>query len=163
MKNINELLKEYESKNDLLYTVEDYTHATNNYICDTISEIADNQTDVYYSGLFNWLNNDSNAVESIESALGEFGTPKGPDGNADFFKILQQGQFYQIEQGLYENIDAIGKIWLLAYLRDKENLQEITDEQAEFIDDLDTDSNDRFSDLLDKWNEYNEDNDENND
>lgn len=159
MKNINELLKEYENNNDLLYTIEDYTHSTSGYICDIISEIANNQTDIYYSGLFDWLKNDSNAVESIESALAEFGTPKGTDGNADFIKILQQGQFYQNEQKLYDDLDAIGKIWLLAYLRDKENLQEITDEQADFIDDLDTDSNDQFGDLLDKWNEFNENND----
>lgn len=156
MKNINELLKEYKSNNDLLYRIEDYINCESSYICDTISEIVDSETDIYYSDLINWLRNDSNSVESIENAVKEFGIDSK---NFDFMKLIQQGQFYQNEQQLYENINAIGKIWLLAYLRDKENLQEITDEQAEFIDDLDTDSNDRFSDLLDKWNEYNENND----
>ena len=156
MKNINELLKEYKSNNDSLYRIEDYTHTPNSYICDIIGEIADSETDIYYSGLIDWLRNDSDSVESIENAVKEFGIDSK---NFDFMKLIQQGQFYQNEQQLYENINAIGKIWLLAYLRDKENLQEITDEQAEFIDDLDTDSNDRFSDLLDKWNEYNENND----
>lgn len=160
MKNINELLKEYKSDNDLLYRIEDYTHTPDSYICDIIGEIADSETDIYYSGLIDWLKNDNDSIESIESALAEFGTPTTErNGTPDFIKILQQGQYYQNEQQLYENIDKIGKIWLLAYLRDKENLQEITDEQAEFIDDLDTDSNDRFCDLLDKWNEYNENND----
>ena len=156
MKNINELLKEYENDNDLLYRIEDYTHTPDSYICDTIGEIADSETDIYYSGLIDWLRNDNNSVESIEYAVKEFGIDSN---NFDFMRLLQQGQYYQNEQQLYENIDKIGKIWLLAYLRDKENLQEITDEQAEFIDDLDIDSNDRFSDLLDKWNEYNENND----
>lgn len=155
MKNINELLKEYEKENDLLYRIKDYTNCESSYICDTISEIVDSETDIYYSDLIDWLRNDSNSVESIENAVKEFGIDSK---NFDFMKLIQQGQFYQNEQQLYENINAIGKIWLLAYLRDKENLQEITDEQAEFIDDLDTDSNDRFSDLLDKWNEYNENN-----
>jgi hypothetical protein len=156
MKNINELLKEYESDNDLLYRIEDYTHTPDNYICDIISEIADSETDIYYSGLIDWLRNDNDSVENIEYAVKEFGIDSN---NFDFMKLIQQGQYYQNEQQLYKNIDAIGKVWLLAYLKDKENLQEITDEQAEFIDDLDTDSNDRFSDLLDKWNEYNENND----
>jgi hypothetical protein len=156
MRNINELLKEYESDNDLLYRIEDYTHTPDSYICDIIGEIADSETDIYYSGLIDWLRNDNNSVESIEYAVQEFGIDSK---NFDFMKILQQGQYYQNEQQLYKNIDAIGKIWLLAYLKDKENLQEITDKQAEFIDDLDTDSNDRFCDLLDKWNEYNKNND----
>lgn len=156
MKNINELLKEYESDNDLLYRIEDYTHTPDSCICDIIGEIADSETDTYYSGLIDWLRNDNNSVESIEYAVKEFGIDSN---NFDFMRLLQQGQYYQNEQQLYENVDAIGKVWLLAYLRDKENLQEITDEQAEFIDDLDTDSNNRFSDLLDKWNEYNENND----
>lgn len=162
MKNINELLKEYESDNDLLYRIEDYTHTPDSYICDIISEIADSETDIYYSGLIDWLQNDCDAVENIEYALQEFGTPTTNTGTGktpDFMKILQQGQYYGHEQHLYENLNEIGKVWLLAYLKDKENLQEITDEQAEFIDDLNTDSNDRFSDLLDKWNEYNKNND----
>lgn len=156
MKNINELLKEYESENDLLCRVEDYTHTSDSYICDIISEIADSETDIYYSGLIDWLQNDCDAVENIEYAVKEFGIDSN---NFDFMKLIQQGQYYGHEQHLYENLNEIGKVWLLAYLRDKENLQEITDEQAEFIDDLDTDSNDRFSDLLDKWNENNENND----
>lgn len=156
MKNINELLTEYEKNTGLLCRVEDYTHTPDSYICDIISEISDSETDIYYWGLIDWLRNDNNSVESIEYAVKEFGIDSS---NFDFMKLLQQGQYYQNEQQLYENIDAIGKIWLLAYLRDKENLQEITDEQAEFIDDLDTDNNDRFSDLLDKWNEYNKNND----
>lgn len=156
MKNIETLIKEYEKENDLLYRIEDYTNCESSYICDTISEIVDSETDIYYSDLIDWLRNDSDSIESIEYTVKEFGIDSN---NFDFMKLIQQGQFYQNEQRLYENIDAIGKIWLLAYLKDKENLQEITDEQAEFIDDLDTDSNDRFSDLLDKWNEYNENND----
>ena len=156
MKNINELLKEYESENDLLCRVEDYTYTPDNYICGIISEIADSETDIYYSSLIDWLQNDCDAVENIKYAVKEFGIDSN---NFDFMKLIQQGQYYGHNQHLYENLNEIGKVWLLAYLKDKENLQEITDEQAEFIDDLDTDSNDRFSDLLDKWNEYNENND----
>ena len=94
MKQIKELLKEYEIDSDLLYRVEDYTHAPDNYICDTISEIADSEVDIYYSGLIDWLKNDNDSVENIESALQEFGTPKTDrDGTPDFMKILQQGQY----------------------------------------------------------------------
>ena len=39
MKNINELLKEYENDNDLLYRIKDYTHTPDSYICDIIGEI----------------------------------------------------------------------------------------------------------------------------
>lgn len=156
MKNIKNLLKEYESENDLLCRVEDYTYTPDNYICNTISEIADSEVDIYYSGLIDWLKNDNNSVENIESALAELGTPTTDrNGTPDFMKILQQGQYYGHEQHLYENLNEIGRIWLLAYLQDEENLTEITDEQADFIDNLEIDNNDRFSDILDKWNEYN--------
>lgn len=156
MKQIKELLKEYENDSDLLYRVEDYTHCPEMYICDTISEIADSETDIYYSGLIDWLKNDSDSVENIEYAIREFGTPTSGNDIPDFMKILQQGQYYGNEQKLYENLNEIGRIWLLAYLQDKENLTEITDEQADFIDELTADNNDRFADILDKWNEYNE-------
>ena len=154
MKQIETLLKEYENDNDLLYRVENYTHDTNLYICDTISEIADSETDIYYSNLIDWLKNDPDSVENIESAADEFGQPK----KFDFMKLLQQGQYYGNEQKLYDNLNEIGKIWLLAYLRDNEKMTEITDEQADFIDELEIDNNDQFGEILDKWNEYNENN-----
>lgn len=156
MKQIKDLLKEYENNSDLLYRIEDYTHCPEMYICDTISEIADSETDIYYSGLIDWLKNDNDSVENIEYALREFGTPTDSEKTPDFMKILQQGQYYGNEQKLYAEQDTIVKIWLLAYLKDKENMTEITDEQADFIDELEIDNNDRFADILDKWNEYNE-------
>ena len=149
MKNINELLKEYEKDCDLLYRVEDYTHAPEMYICDTISEIADSETDIYYSGLINWLKNDPDSVDAIEEAAAEFGRPE----KFDFIRFLQQGQYYQNEQKLYNNIDTVAKIWLLAYLRNKENLSEITDEQADYIDDFTANNNDQFEKLLDDYKE----------
>lgn len=158
MKQIKELLKEYENDSDLLYRVEDYTHNESGYICDTISEIADSEVDIYYSGLIDWLKNDNDAVENVEYALKEFGTPTHSDDTPDFYKILQQGQYYSNEQKLYDELNTIGKVWLLAYLQDKENMTEITDEQADFIDELEIDNNDQFSEILDKWNEYNENN-----
>ena len=88
----------------------------------------------------------------------EFGTPTHSDNTPDFYKILQQGQYYSNEQKLYDELNTIGKVWLLAYLQDRENLTEITDEQADFIDELEIDNNDQFSEILDKWNEYNENN-----
>ena len=158
MKQTKTLLEEYEKNNDLLYRVENYTHSPDLYVCDVVSEIADSETGIYYSDLINWLKEDNDAVENIEYALREFGTPKGTDGIPDFMKILQQGQYYGNEQKLYENLNKIGKIWLLSYLQDKENMSEITEEQADFIDELEIDNNDRFSEVLEKWNEYNEDN-----
>jgi hypothetical protein len=155
MKNIQELLKTYENDSDLLYRVEDYTHDPNLYICDVISEIADSETSIYYKDLFEWLQNDRDSVENIEYALREFGTPTSGNSVPDFMKILQQGQYYGNEQKLYNDLNSIGKIWLLAYLRDKENLSEITDEQAEFVDDLEIDNNDKFDEILSKWREFN--------
>lgn len=154
MKNIETLIKEYTDKNeDLILRSADYTHCPDSYICDIIGEIADSETDVYYSGLFDWLKNDPDSVENIEYALREFGTPTSGNDIPDFIKILQQGQYYGNEQKIYNNINDFGKIWLLYYLKDVENITELTDEQAEKIEDLDIDSNERFSDLLDKWNE----------
>lgn len=150
MKNINELLKEYEKENDLLYRIEDYTHCESSYICDIINEIVDSDCPIYWSDLIKWFN-EPGTEDYINEAVNEY----RPD-NFDIMKAMQWGWCKQAEEQLYKNIDAIGKIWLLAYLRDKENLQEITDEQADFIDDLEIDSGFRFADILDKWNEYNE-------
>ena len=152
MKNIETLIKEYTGKNeDLILRSADYTHCPDMYICDTISEVADSETDIYYSGLFDWLKNDPDSVENIECALREFGTPTSGNDIPDFMKILQQGQYYGNEQKIYNNINDFGKIWLLYYLKDVEDITELTDEQAEKIEDLDVDSNDKFADLLEKF------------
>lgn len=152
MKNIETLIKEYTDKNeDLILRSADYTHSPDSYICDIISEVADSEIDIYYSGLFDWLKNDPDSVENIEYTLREFGTPTSGNDIPDFMKILQQGQYYGNEQKIYNNINDFGKIWLLYYLKDVENITELTDEQAEKIEDLDVDSNDKFADLLEKF------------
>lgn len=146
MKNINELIKEYTTE-EILARAEDYTHSPNLYICDTISEIADSDIDVYYGNLLDWVKNDRESVEYIEESVEEFGQPE----RFDFYKLIQQGQYLKNERELYNNLEEFGKIWLLAYLRDVEKIEELTKEQAEKIDSLNVDNNMRFEDLIEQF------------
>ena len=146
MKKINELIKEYTTE-DILARAEDYTHCANLYICDTISEIADSDVDVYYGNLLDWVKNDRESVDYIEEAVQEFGQPE----KFDFYKLIQQGQYLKNERQIYNNLEEFGKIWLLAYLRDVEKIEELTDEQAEKIDSLNVDNNMRFEELIEQF------------
>ena len=146
MKNINELIKEYTTE-EILARAEDYTHSPNLYICDTISEIANFDVDVYYGNLLDWVKNDRESVEYIEESVEEFGQPE----KFDFYKLIQQGQYLKNERELYNNLEEFGKIWLLAYLRDVEKIEELTEEQAEKIESLNVDNNMRFEDLIEQF------------
>ena len=146
MKKINELIKEYTTE-DILARAEDYTHSPNLYICDTISEIADSDVDIYYGNLLDWVKNDRESVDYIEEAVQEFGQPE----KFDFYKLIQQGQYLKNERQIYDNLEDFGKIWLLAYLRDIEKTEELTEEQAEKIDSLNVDSNIRFEELIEQF------------
>lgn len=71
-----------------------FSDYSNGYICDIITEIADNQVPIYYSDI--WEQAKDN-IEEIEEALEEFGTPTDSNGNADLIKIFQQGIYLKNE------------------------------------------------------------------
>lgn len=137
MLNVNEL------KNNL--NVGDYgeditNYNGNSYICDVISEIADNNTSIYYSDIKNFI---SDNVEYVENAIDEFGW----DGcGSDLMKAGQMGEYLKIQDDIYTNLDDVILYYAYYYLSDVLDIKEITEETNNDIIDTcsDIDTNDRI-------------------
>ena len=116
------------------------------YICDCISELADNNVDIYNYNLLEWVKDNSSYVED---AVAEFGIDSK---NFDFFRLLQQGQYMQITDELYTNLDDIITNWIINYIEYDLEIKELTDEQAEQIEDLFNkyDNNDELEYIVEK-------------
>lgn len=116
------------------------------YICDCISELADNNVDIYNYNLLEWVKSNSSYVED---AVAEFGIDSR---NFDFFRLLQQGQYMQITDELYSNLDDIITNWIINYIEYDLEIKELTDEQAEQVEELFNkyDNNDEFEYIIEK-------------
>lgn len=119
----------------------------NGYICDIIAEIADNHVDIYNSDLLDWAKGN---YSYIEEALDEFGTPTDSKGNADFIKIIMQGQYLYNERDLYDNLEDSLKLFAYVYIQNVLGIEEITEEQNENLLDYDyTDNNNELEYIID--------------
>lgn len=98
----------------------------NGYICDIITEIADNAVPIYYSDI--WEQAEDNQ-EYIEEALSKFGTPTDSQGNADLMRIFRQGIYLKNERNLYENLEDILKYYMYDYIEKELKIDEITENQ----------------------------------
>lgn len=108
--------------------------------------IADNHVAIYYSEIFEWAKDN---IGYIEEALREFGTPQNGSGNADFIRIIQQGQFYANEEDLYKNLKDTILFRIYDYLQHDLDISEITEEQQAEIEALNVeDNNERLENLL---------------
>ena len=101
----------------------DYDHG---YICDIITEIADNHVEIYTSDLLEWAKDN---YGYIEEAIDEFGTPTDSNGNADFIRMIQQGQFYSNERELYDGLSNGLCLWVYNYIENVLGITEITEEE----------------------------------
>lgn len=116
------------------------------YICDCISELADNHVDIYNYNLLEWVKDNSSYVED---AVAEFGIDSK---NFDFFGLLRQGQYLQIEEELHNNLDDILTNWIINYIEHDLEIKELTDEQVEQVEDLfdKYDNNDELEYIIEK-------------
>lgn len=95
---ITDAIKEFTPSYELQdYTVEfleavEYAD-TISQLEDNLSELADQQVDIYNSDLIDWLRKEDDAIWTIEDALSEYGMPEGSDGKPDFYAIIRQGQY----------------------------------------------------------------------
>lgn len=141
MKKVEELRKNYyQDLGDYGEYIADYN---NGYICDIFSYIADD-VDIYYSDLIEWLKEGYNE-QYVEQAVNEGLTDTS---NFDLFKAIQSGQYLQRNDDLYEHEEAIIKFRLFEYILRDLKIEEITDEQADEIENMIVDSNDRLEDLF---------------
>ena len=114
----------------------DYRGST--YICDAISERADSNVDVYNFDLIEWA---KSHIAEIDEAAEELGKPDS------FIGYIQQAQFLFNNRNLYAGLESaiILQAWELA----SERVEEVTEEQAEKLDDmaLIIDNNNRVEDI----------------
>ena len=111
------------------------------YICDIITEIADNHIDIYNSDLLEWA---AGNYSYIDEAMQEFGKPD------DFLQYIRQGQFLAYEQDLYNNLEDSLKNFMYTYIQDVLDVNEITEEQNDNLLDYDfSDNNDTLENLID--------------
>jgi hypothetical protein len=133
--------------------------ASNTYICDAISEIADRNTSIYYSDIITFL---TNHVDAVQRAIDEFGW----DGvGADLYKASQMAEFLAIEQDLYNHITDGVKLTLLDYLKYDLKAEYISEELADLLDEWSeqADTGDRFSDFTDLIDDHISEQENNND
>lgn len=144
MKTLEELRKEQDlCLGDYGEYLVDYNRG---YISDCISELADNNVSIYNYNLLEWVRNNS---EYVERAVSEFGIDSR---NFDFFALLRQGQYMQIEDELYSNLDDILTNWIINYIEYDLDIKELTDEQAEQVENLFNkyDSNDELEYIIEQ-------------
>lgn len=136
----DETIKEIKGRIDHTFadSIVDYNDG---YICDIISEIADNNVDIYTYDLLDWLRYN---YDVVEEANREFGTPE------DIIKQCQQGQYYKYNNDLYDVIDDMILLFAYNYLRvndiefNAEQLEELESELSNI------DNNDKLEDIVDK-------------
>ena len=115
------------------------------YICDIITEIADNSVDIYTQDLLDWVPDN---YSYIEEANIEMGVPKG------FLNQIRQGQYYYYERNLYENLEDTLKNYMYNYIENILKVKEITEEQNENLLDWDfSDNNEKIENFIEHINE----------
>ena len=116
------------------------------YICDAIGYIADSNTSIYYSDITDFMNGN---IDAVNDAIDEFGW----DGcGRDLMKAGQMAEYLTIEHDLYEHYDDAIMLYVYDYLQSI-GIEELADEQFEELENMDTDHNLMFGQLLDNVNE----------
>lgn len=139
MLEIKKLYNKLESSIDCL------TDYDNGYIYDIISEIADNQVDIYYSDLTEWANGH---FEEISETISEFGWDSC---EKDLYKAAQLAQFRENENEMYSELSEGLENFALSYLEYKLKMKEISEERWEEIQDFlsDIDNNNKLEEIID--------------
>lgn len=147
-----DLLEELGDEEDVIIRLNEYDSS---YICDAISEIANNAVPIYTSEVWETAQNVS---DYVDGAMGE-----GLTSNASSIEqILQAGIYKYYDQLLYENLNA----WAFNMIAEKVNEFLGTLDQSQIdsldLDDIEgeieiqadnVDSNDYVSNMVDKADE----------
>lgn len=114
------------------------------YICDVIAEISDDHVDIYYSDLFEWCKGNFSYVNEWVEECGSSG---------DIIKDIQGGQYKQISEELYENMEEMLLLFAYNYLFENEII--LNDEQLEELEsDISImDNNNTLDEIIDLINE----------
>lgn len=139
---------------DMDYIAKDYVSDNriddSSYICDSISEYADSQVDIYYSDRAKWF---AENWEKVDEAIAELGK------SDNIMQDIATAQYLDNSNTLYHHLDDIKQALVVKYLKNDlgfETIDEdLLDEIFESIEDID--SGDRLNDLKDKVDEILED------
>lgn len=102
------------------------TYKNSSYICDIISELSDNNVDIYTSDLIDTCSK-IEFQNFINRAVNEFGFPEKPD---DYIESLyKQAEYFYYSDYLYRNLNNIAVNGILGYL-DRQSLQVETEDEA---------------------------------
>lgn len=151
MKNVKELLKEMEKENEFLKVdISSFKGYSNDYICDIVNELSDNNVDIYNNDLLEWAKNN---YSYIDDAVAELGHGK------DFISDIQIGQYYYINEEIYDNLKDYLRYFAYDYLLNTKGIETIKNKDIENIDsELDyIDNNNFLSDvevIIDNFVEY---------
>lgn len=134
-----------EQMNDISIDLVDEYYNSTAYICDAISQVADDACSIYYNDRIEWLKKDPEAVDYIEQGVEEFGI----DSNSfDFWQLITQGQYLQATETLYRDLQDIITLAALYHLPD-----DATEEAIEEVCNLVPDRIDQNNTFLDIENE----------
>lgn len=126
---------------------EEITNYSSGYICDILTEIADNNVNLYNYDLLQWVANDLHNIAYCDEAKNELGAD-------DLIKMIQGGQYLKYSSDLYKNLEDIIKYYVFDYIENILELEEITEEQLnklEFEIDF-ADNNEKLENIDDKIN-----------
>ena len=120
------------------------------YICDAISEIADNHTSIYYYQIIKFI---SENVEAVNDTINEFGW----DGcGGDLCKAGQMAEFQAIEADIWEHQADALMLAALDFIKWDMKINvipaDLADDIRDWCDDASTD--DRMNDITDKIRDY---------
>lgn len=142
--------------NKLESPIDSLTDYDNGYICDVITEIADNQVDIYHSDLTSWANGH---FEEISETIDEFGW----DGcGNDLYKAVQMAQYRESENEMYSELSEGLENFALSHLEYDLKMKEISEERWEEIQEFlsDIDNNNKLEEVTDFLDEMFSDEDE---
>ena len=117
-------IKERNKGNDIdVASFVDYGEA--DYIHNVITEIADDNVDLYSNELLEWATDN---YYYIDYAIEEYGKPD------DFLQYIRQGQYCAYSTEINENIGDFMLVYAYNYLLREKNIETITEEQQEEIE-----------------------------
>ena len=137
-------------------------YISSQYICDAISEFADNNTSIYYADIKDFI---ANNIDAVTDAIAEFGW----DGcGSDLCKAGQMAEYLAIERTLYNELSDIIKYIALDFLDATEEADEdaervwgslTEDKKTEIIDEFisgleNIDGNSRLDEISDLFADY---------
>ena len=149
--NVKEIIKEMKEDNNYMYfegecyedLADNFAEYDSGYICDIISQVADNWVDIYTSDLMKW---NANNYEYVEEAIQEFGAPN----EFDMVKAIQMGQYLCYERAMYDNLYWCIKLAILKNIQAEEISEDILEKIEQIANE--EDNNAQLEDYIEEVN-----------